>query len=209
MEDDFGMTRTMIDRLFRGFTLLLLATLITMSSAQRANAQGFISPLIGYNFGGDAGCPEITNCEDKHVNWGVAFGALGPIVGFEAEIAKTNDFFGKTANQSTSVVTFMGNFMIAPKIGPVQPYGLIGAGLMRTSVESVASDESDNDFSWDIGGGLIIFFSKHIGIRGDIRYFHSFQITSVFGAGPGGLFPNLGEEKLNFGRVAGAMMFKF
>src|SRR3954451_14164926 len=94
----------------------VIAVLALLGSAQRANAQGFISPFIGYNFGGDSGCPEITNCEDKHVNWGIGFGALGSIVGFEAEVAKTNDFFGATSNQSTEVLTFMGNFMLAPKL---------------------------------------------------------------------------------------------
>jgi len=97
------------------------AVLILVGTARPASAQGFVSPFIGYNFGGDSGCPEITNCEDKHVNWGLGFGALGGIVGFEAEVAKTSDFFGSTSNQSSDVLTFMGNFMLAPKIGPIQP----------------------------------------------------------------------------------------
>jgi hypothetical protein len=68
-----------------------------------ANAQGFVSPFIGYNFGGDAGCPQITNCKDKHASYGVAFGAVGSVVG--AELAYTNDFFGQSANQSSNVHT--------------------------------------------------------------------------------------------------------
>src|SRR5262252_7284338 len=90
----------------------VLAVVIVASSARHAQAQGFISPFLGYNFSGDAGCPEITNCEDKHANYGVSFGALGSVVGFEAEIGHTSDFFGNTPRQSTSVFTFMGNFML-------------------------------------------------------------------------------------------------
>src|SRR5262245_16214377 len=100
---------------------LVLALLISIAGARTASAQGFVSPFIGYNFGGDSGCPEITNCEDKNLNWGVAFGALGSIVGFEAEFAYIPDFFGDTPNSDSSVMTFMGNFMLAPRIGPVQP----------------------------------------------------------------------------------------
>jgi len=181
------------------------AALLFLGSAQRANAQGFVSPFIGYNFGGDSGCPEITNCDDKRVNWGLGFGALGSIVGFEAEFAKTSDFFGSTSNQSTDVVTFMGNFMLAPKIGPIQPYGEAGIGVIRTSVETVGENSDENQIGWDIGGGVIAFFSRHVGIRGDIRYFRSFELLDT------SKLPNLpiNEKKLNFGRISGALVLKF
>jgi len=192
-------------RAVRGSWICVLAVVILASGARRAEAQGFISPFLGYNFGGDAGCPEITDCEDKHANYGVAFGAIGSVVGFEAEIGHTSDFFGNTPRQSTSVFTFMGNFMLAPKFGPVQPYGLAGIGLVRTSVESAGANEDDNQVGWDAGGGLIIFFSKHVGVRGDVRYFHAFEVLDL------SRFPNLPfvDPKLNFGRVSGALVFKF
>ena len=183
----------------------VVAALLLLGSAQRADAQGFVSPFIGYNFGGDSGCPEITNCDDKRVNWGLGFGALGSIVGFEAEFAKTSDFFGSTSNQSTDVVTFMGNFMLAPKIGPIQPYGEAGIGVIRTSVETVGENSDENQIGWDIGGGVIAFFSRHVGIRGDIRYFRSFELLDT------SKLPNLpiNEKKLNFGRISGALVLKF
>lgn len=182
----------------------LLAGACTIWSTQEASAQGFISPLIGYNFSGDSGCPGITNCEDKHLNWGVGFGFLGSIVGFEGEWAYIDDFFGETATSKSSVTTFMGNFLLAPKFGPVQPYGLIGAGLMKTKVDStppLVTDTDQNDFGWDVGGGLMIFFGSHIGIRGDVRYFHSVALLNVFGIET--------DTKLDFGRASGAVVFKF
>ena len=194
---------------FRRSWLHILAVLILalVGSARRADAQGFISPFLGYNFSGDAGCPQITDCEDKHANYGVAFGALGSIVGFEAELARTNDFFGASPNQTTNVLTFMGNFMLAPKFGPIQPYGVIGLGLIRTSVEATATSASsdNNQWGWDGGGGLMVFFGQHVGIRGEVRYFHSFQILDFTN------FPNvtINDTKLDFGRVAGAVVFKF
>jgi opacity protein-like surface antigen len=183
----------------------ILAALILVGSARQAQAQGFISPFVGYNFGGDAGCPAITNCDDKRVNWGVGFGALGSIIGIEGEIAHTSDFFGTTPYQSTSVLTFMGNFMVAPKIGPIQPYGLGGIGLLRSAVESAGQNSDQNQIAWDVGGGLIGFFSAHVGVRGDVRYFHSFQVIDF------SRFPNLPvrDTKLDFGRVSAAVVFKF
>ena len=46
----------------------------------------------------------------------------------------------------------------------------------------------------------------HVGIRGDIRYFHSFQILDLANLPPGLQF---GETKLNYGRASGAFVFKF
>jgi opacity protein-like surface antigen len=189
----------------RRLWILALTALILAATARHANAQGFISPFIGYNFSGDSGCPEITNCKDKHANYGASFGALGSIVGFEAEIAYTSDFFGATANQSTNVLTFMSNFMLAPKFGPIQPYGLAGVGLMRTTIESVGQNNDTNQVAWDAGGGLMAFFNEHIGVRGDVRYYHSFEVLDALGLTDLGIR----QTKLDFGRFSIAAVFKF
>jgi opacity protein-like surface antigen len=184
----------------------LFAAFFLFAGTRPAHAQGFISPLFGYNFGGDAGCPEITDCTDKRADYGISFGALGSIVGFEAELGYTRNFFGETLNQS-NVLTFMSNFMLAPKIGPVQPYGLAGIGLIRTSVENVGvSNDDQNQFGWDLGGGLMVFFGEHVGLRGDVRYYHSLQVLDFLD-----LQDRLGfgGQKLDYGRAAAGMVFKF
>src|SRR5262245_31733446 len=147
-------------RIPQAMVILCLAALLSVTMASPAKAQGFISPYLGWNFGGDSGCPQITNCEDKHANYGVAFGLVGSIVGFEEEFGFTNDFFGSTPTQSSKVITLMSNFMVAPRLGPVQPYGLGGVGLIRTSVEGTANSDQ-NQFGWDVGGGVMIFFNPH------------------------------------------------
>ena len=189
----------------RSVRVVLVSVAILLGAAHPSFSQAFISPLIGYNFGGDAGCPEITDCEDKNLNWGVSVGALGPIFGAELEFAYAQDFFGDAPNTSSNLITVMGNFMLAPRFGPVQPYGLIGFGVLKSHVELSVSDllDSDNNnFSWNLGGGLFIFFSDHFGVRGDIRYFHSFQDLDLVGF-------SLGGAKLDFGRASGAVVFRF
>ena len=188
--------------------VFLFAILLSLGSAQRAHAQGFVSPFIGYNFGGDAGCPAITNCEDKHVNYGVSFGALVKFIGFEVEIAYTPDFFGTIANTDTNVLTSMGNLMLAPKFGPIQPYGVIGAGMIRTSVSDSGVTNSRNQVGFDGGGGLMVFFNKHVGVRGEVRYYHSFQAFDRLNLPPGAPV-DLGGEKLDFGRAAVGVVFEF
>jgi opacity protein-like surface antigen len=185
------------------------AALFLFAGTRPAHAQGFISPFIGYNFSGDSGCPEVLNCEDKRTDWGVSLGAVGSIVGFEAELGYTKNFFGETSSQTSNVLTLMGNFMVAPKIGPVQPYVLVGTGLIRTSVETVggATSSDQNQIGWDVGGGLMVFFGEHIGIRGDVRYFHSFQVLDFINLPV--TVPGLDGKKLDYGRAAAAVVFKF
>src|SRR5258706_10501989 len=84
--------------------LAFLTALLTFGVAGAARAQGYIAPFLGYNFGGDAGCPQITNCEDKSLNFGVAFGSAGPLLGIEEELGYAKDFFGKIPETSSSVL---------------------------------------------------------------------------------------------------------
>src|SRR6202035_4247758 len=92
----------------------ILAMALTLGLANEARAQGFISPFIGYDFGGDATCPQITNCQDNKLNYGVALGSMGSILGFEEELAYAKDFFGNAPGLSSSVLTLMSNIMVVP-----------------------------------------------------------------------------------------------
>jgi opacity protein-like surface antigen len=184
--------------------IVLFGCVLAVAAPAVAHAQGFISPLIGYDFGGDSGCPEVTDCEDRNLNLGVSFGNLG-LFGSELEIAYARDFFGEIPGVSSSVLTVMGNLMVAPRFGPVQPYGVIGLGLIKTNVEFSTEDLLDfdnNHFGWDIGGGVIVFLGRHVGVRGDLRYFHAFRDFELLGI-------TIGETKLDFGRASAGLVLRF
>jgi hypothetical protein len=184
-------------------SVLALTLLISISSAAPANAQGFVGGMLGYNFGGDSGCPEITNCEDKNLNWNVSVGALGGLFGFELEFAQVPDFFGDSPGSDSSVVTIMGNFMLAPRFGPVQPYLTAGLGLIKTDAElSGVFDEGNNSLGYNTGGGLIVLIGQHFGVRGDIRYFHAFEALDLLGF-------DVGDTKIDYGRFSGGVIVRF
>ena len=132
----------------------------------------------------------------------MSVGALGGLFGFELEFGQIPSFFGDTAGSDSSVITVMGNFMLAPKFGPVQPYGTVGLGLIKTDAElSGVFDEGNNSFGWNTGGGLLIFFGDHFGIRGDIRYFHAFEALELLGFSA--------DTKIDYGRLSGGVVVKF
>jgi opacity protein-like surface antigen len=182
-----------------------VAAVLLLGISAPASAEGFISPYLGYNFGGDSGCPTIANCEDKKLNVGVALGSLGSAFGLEADFAYAKDFFGSAPGFDSNVLTAMGNVMFVPKIGPVRPYVLGGIGLIKahaalTTASVFASD--NNTVGWDLGGGVMVFFGSHVGIRGDVRYFHSFQDLTLLGF-------SLSNTKLDFGRASAGLVLKF
>ena len=189
--------------------VVFIALLFSAASVREASAQVFVSPFIGYNFSGDAGCPDIRDCEDKKINWGASFGAVGPIVGGELEFGYTDNFFGESSGQQSNVLTIMGNFMLAPKISIVQPFGLIGVGVIKTKVDDLllASDNAESDVGWTIGGGLIVYVNKHVGLKGDVRYYKSFSALDLLNIDLGDLGDN--GNKIDFGRAAFGVVLKF
>jgi opacity protein-like surface antigen len=183
-----------------------VTALLSVVAPLGAHAQGFISPSFGYNFGGNAGCRTATDCTNKNWNWGGSMGALGSVVGFEAELTYEGEFTGDRPDQTSTVTTLMGNLMLAPRISIVQPYGLVGIGMIRTDVENkvLSASESQNQVGWTIGGGLIIFVQRHVGLKGDIRYYHSFETLDLLGLDLG-----RDENKIDFGRAALGVVFRF
>jgi opacity protein-like surface antigen len=196
----------------RSVLICILVVGVSVCTVTQARAQGFISPLIGLDFGGDAKCPNLTGCEDKKLNASVSFGAMGTLVGFEEEVGYAPNFFGKSAGLSSSVLTLMSNIMIAPKIGPVQPYVEGGIGLVKTHVDLTTTGTSilpatifttsNNGLGWDVGGGVIGFVSGHLGLRGDVRYFRAFNNLTVLGI-------TLSNSTINYTRASVGLVLKF
>ena len=189
----------------RGLLLATLTVALVLGTAAQARAQGFISPMLGFNFGGVSGCPEIRGCTDKQRNFSLSLGKLGSIFGAETEVAYTPDFFGEAPGLSSNVLTLMGNVMLAPKAGPVRPYILGGAGIMKTRFELRTSSllaMNDTALGYAVGGGVFVFLGDHFGLRADARFFHSFPDVTILGI-------TLPSEKLNYSRVGAAIVLQF
>jgi opacity protein-like surface antigen len=192
-------------RLTSPVRVFALFALLVLGHASRSNGQGFVNPFLDYHFGGDSVCPTALKCDTARVNLGVSVGALGAVVGFEEDFSFGNNFFGTEPLLSSDVVTLMSNLLIAPKIGPVRPYGVAGIGLIRTTSSSTLANivvSDSNNVGYDLGGGLMIFFGRHVGVRADIRGYRSLQDLKLFGL-------QVPDTKLQFGRANGGLVFVF
>ena len=180
--------------------------------ASDARADGWISPFVGVNFGGDAGGTFTQVAEDRqHVTYGVDMGGmLGGVFGIEFDLAYTKHFFGTGAAVSdNSVLTAMPMLVIGIPIGGqrgagFRPYGTAGAGLIHRSlnVGSVSIFDGENSFGYSLGGGAMIFFADHFGIRGDYRYIRNFSVDEI-------LELDIRRGTFNFSRATGALVFRF
>jgi opacity protein-like surface antigen len=146
-----------------------------------ARADWLFTPNIGGGFGGDASGRE-------HLTWGASIGWMGAgIIGWEADLAYTPEFFEPDDDdldiiENSNVTSFMGNVLIGIPIGGqtgggFRPYFSGGVGVLQTNVESAESlfTVDNSEFGFNLGAGAMGFMTDHVGFRGDIRYYRSFE----------------------------------
>ena len=181
------------------------ATALVLLVSTPARADGFITPFLGFNFGGDSNCPTVNNCTDKRLNFGVSLGSMGNVFGFEEDISYAKNIFGETPGTDNSVFSAMSNLLIGVGVGPVRPYVLGGFGLIRPHVASLTGSlvtlaSRKNAIGYDLGGGVTVMFGSNVGIRGDIRRFKTLQDVNLF------IFT---QDKLKFWRASGGLALVF
>ena len=145
------------------------AVLVTLWSPAQARAEGYINPWAGVLFGNDQAEGDWT--------WGLNGGYMGAgIIGGEASFGFAPKFYGDSVDNY--VMDFMGNLIVGIPVGGtsgpgIRPFVTAGLGLIRTSIDSNVSNVdpfTSNDFGFNIGAGVMGYFSDHVGIRGDVRY---------------------------------------
>jgi hypothetical protein len=189
---------------------LVFVALFVVALPRVSAAEGFISPILDTTVNSPSATANRTSA-----GFGVAFGRLGQIAGTESEIAYYPELIGNPNGGLLRhrVFTFSQNFLIGPTIGRVKPYGDIGFGDLLLNVSSIASlagvsaDGSsvfNNYFAINAGGGLMAFFTKKLGVRGDVRYFKAFGFDpSSFASS------ELAITEFDFWRASIGLAFKF
>lgn len=170
-------------RPWRYVLLVVLALAVTAAPAQ---AQWVVTPYLGVNTAGDA--------ETGKGGPGVSAGYLSGRLGFEFDLQRYQHFFkdaeivpldpaappncapgisGPCTDIDTDALSVMGNVVVSTHTRGAQrwwPYGTAGLGLIRAWTNE---DRSQNDFGWNIGGGVLVSLSRRIALRGDLRYFRA------------------------------------
>lgn len=184
------------------------AAFFLIVSAAPARADVVLTPYIGSLFGGDL--------PDGKTSYGATAAFMGGSI-FGAEIGYnwTPKFVpGNAFHDDVAQMSLMGNLIVGIPIGDndqaghIRPYITGGAGLFRaTAKQSDFLDRvNSNDFAVNFGGGVMAFFSEHVGVRGDVRYFRTLTDQDP-GTGLDDLDFELGE--LNFWKWDIGAAFRF
>lgn len=199
------------DHRFSCGTLLLVLFLAALAP-RNAHADGLIIPYLGINFGGDSGSELGDAFDAKRFNWGASFVWMGAgVFGVEGDLSYSPDFFGQTDLGGSSVFSAMGNLVLGVPFGGqqgfgVRPYGLVGLGVIKPSGEGFDDvlEFSDNKVAWDFGGGVMIFFASHVGMRADVRYMRTVEAVDFLDLATGGE-----SSHLDFTRGSLGFIFRF
>ena len=175
-----------------------LSLLVLGLTAAPARAEVYLTPSVGFAFGG--------HTDDSKITYGGSLTFLGDdgVVGFAVDFGHTPDFLGTTGFGNNNITTLMGNLVLASP-GRARVYGSGGLGLVKTRVKDLSGffEIDSNEFGLNVGGGVILLSSGAVGFQGDIRYFRNLTDPE-----PDAEFDvNLGQ--LNFWRAEAGRVFKF
>ena len=152
--------------------LVFTAATAVVFSPTPARADGFFIPFGGVNFGN-------APVEGNHANWGFSAGGMGNgIIGGEFDFGWAPNIFEESVDNH--VLTATRNLIVGIPVGGqrgagIRPYVVGGVGYIgsRQAASPGFAELNGNDFGFDLGGGVMGFFSDHVGLRGDLRYFRA------------------------------------
>jgi opacity protein-like surface antigen len=194
--------------------IVSLAGLMVLTAAATARADGYASVFTGFNFGGDAGRSLDQALDDgSRLTWGGVIGGMsGGIFGAELDISHTNNFFGDQSPLGDNyVLTVMPALVLGIPVGGqrgpgIRPYATAGLGLIKRKLEVSGVDAiDDNDLAYSLGFGVNGYFSDHIGVRGDYRYFRNVNVddaSNIFGI-------DIERGTFDYSRATVGVLFRF
>ena len=171
-------------------TRVIAAALVAIMLAPvPARADVLFVPFFGVNLGGDSGKEFSEAFDSNQFNYGASITFMGGgIFGVEGDFGFSPDFYGKTDVGGSSAITATGNLVLGIPFGGqqgfgVRPYGLVGAGLLKSESDFGAgvAEIDENSVTWSAGGGILLFFGTKAGLRFDVRYFRTFDDLEILG----------------------------
>jgi len=179
---------------------LLLAAAVCIPV--QARAEGYVTPWIGAS--------GLSSTDAGRTALGVTAGYMAAgILGFEGDFGYAPDFFGLNELGKSSAITTAGNFILGVPFGGtngagVRPFVSGGLVLIRTHLENDVLDVSrtNNGVGYNVGAGMMGFFSDHVGLRGDVRYLRLLQDTNL-GSGI-----DFNPGKVRYWRVSAGVTFR-
>jgi Outer membrane protein beta-barrel domain len=180
----------------RGLLTAGALALATFVCAVPARADVMFTPFVGANVGGSATSSPLADFvgSASRTTFGGSIALMsGGVFGIEADVGYTPRFFGTDVELGGIPISLARNNVLTAMVNltagvPLQgggvgirPYAVGGVGLIRQQLSAAAGlvRYDANDLGYDIGGGVVLFVSRNVGIRGDVRHFRSIGANGV------------------------------
>jgi opacity protein-like surface antigen len=179
-----------VNRAFSG----LVAAAVFFGAAASAGAQGYNPFQIGASGGVAFPTGDLGNTTNTGYNVAVAVGYKSQLMPIGVRLEAAYNQFGlQGGGGSINVPAFTGNLTYELPLGmSFTPYAIGGVGLYRPSAgfNGGGSTQAENDFGWNIGGGIKIPLSSSFETFVEARY-NSFNIGggAANGGGTGSFIP--------------------
>ncbi len=165
--------------------ILTIATAALCLAPTTASAEWILTPFIGASFNRSADVPDADRDEFDELIDGskMTYGGTltylgGGILGFEVDFGYSPEFFEGDDDDldfvdSSNYSSLMANVVLSSPRGAFRPYGTAGVGIINTSLDDADDilDVDRNALGFNLGGGVMAFFTDKVGVRGDLRYF--------------------------------------
>lgn len=160
--------------------LLVITAMALCLAPATASAEWILTPFIGASFAGGTDNTDFETVVDgSKLTYGGTITYLGAgILGFEVDFGYSPEYFNADDDDiqlidSSNYTSLMGNVVLSSPRGAFRPYGTAGVGLLKTFVNDVddAFDIDRSGLGFNVGGGVMGFFTDRVGVRGDVRYF--------------------------------------
>jgi hypothetical protein len=198
-------------RLKAVIALAVAAAILRPVAASAADKQ--IRPFVGATFGGQTTFLDLDSVTGKpNVVIGVSVVTLGEVFGVDIDLADAPGFFEGTDHiyLNSRVTTLTGNVVIAAPRRlteyVLRPYFVGGAGLMRIHADDYfgAFNVERIRPAFDLGGGVLMFFTNTLGASFEVRRFQNFYSSSD----DAGL-TFTGSERLSFWRAGLSLAIRY
>jgi hypothetical protein len=185
----------------RRFGSVMAAFVVLTLARDAAAQQNYVNLQVGRTLSAPRGASG-----GSERGFAVAFGQMNGMVGAETEFGYFPEPFGTGTVRSSHFVSASGNILVGPTIRMVKIYGAFGFGDLYVSATSASSDSGigNNYLTLNGGAGVAVFFTPHIGVRGDLRYYRAMGVTAADFTPVG-----LDVERLDFWRQTVGLTLKF
>lgn len=209
-----------------GFFVLCLCA----AGSARAQGKFEVTPFVGFETSGSypvnlSSGGVITNPIDQlRVNQATSYGTFLDYnlaenfqlefmwdrnnTSYSARQASDGTYF-KAYNSDIDQFQFGGNYTFLDTTHRFRPYAAFSAGFTHDS--NGGGNSNRTEFSFSLGGGVKYYLSRHIGLRGDIRYLPTYGSSSygVYCYPFGPCYTAKVANFLNRGNFVGGIIFNF